>query len=125
MPPPRRYLPTPPTPPSPKAARVLRLIHEIADAEPNEPTSHAQKVIDLMHIHRAAYDAIDPAMYTAVRGTRSITFDRMAELAGVSRATVQVRVDNADPAKPSRIEVNREYRQRVAERDSGEGESSP
>ncbi|OLM09469.1 hypothetical protein Ae706Ps2_6367c [Pseudonocardia sp. Ae706_Ps2] len=64
---------------------------------------------------------MDPALYVAVRRTRSVSFGRMAEIMGMSRGAVQLRVDNGDPAKPARAEKSRRYRRRIAERDTVRG----
>lgn len=113
----RRLLPIPDTAPSGKASRLLREIQELVEA-PETPEERVQLVVDLLHLNRATHDPIDTAMYEAVRNTRSITFHGMADKTGMSRAGVQLRVDNGDPAKPSRWENVRQQRERAAARES-------
>ncbi|WP_226351108.1 hypothetical protein [Pseudonocardia sp. ICBG601] len=113
---PRRFMSEPPLSPSAAGLRALRAVREVIEVEEIQGPGVVQRAVDLIHVHRVAYEAIDPALYVAVRGTRSVTFERMAELAGMSRSTVQVRVDNADPLRPSRAEKGREYRRRAAAR---------
>ncbi len=118
--PPRRFVPEPLLPPSPAAVQALRVIREIVGGQTGSEAS-VQTVVDLLHIHRAAYEAVDPALYVAVRRTRSVSFGRMAEIMGMSRGAIQLRVDNGDPAKPSRTDKSRRYRRQIAERDTACG----
>ena len=95
--------PAPPTPPSAKAQRALRVIDEII-AAPTTADDYIQRQVDLTHIAARVTSIYDTCMYEAVRNPGPASYRGMATKTGLSKSAVQVRVDNADPTRPSRYD---------------------